>query len=51
VGWSAQHRFDDNAVFSYRFTLSQVSQWDYFYPNTAGQAVLADVTYNAGYGW
>jgi len=44
-------RFDDNAVFSYRFTLSHVSQWDYFHPNTAGQAVLADVTYNAGYGW
>jgi phospholipase/lecithinase/hemolysin len=44
-------RFDDNAVFSYRFTLSQVSQWDYFHPNTAGQAVLAEVTYNAGYGW
>ena len=44
-------RFDDNAVFSYRFTLSHVSQWDYFHPNTAGQAVLAQVTYNAGYGW
>lgn len=46
-----QCRFDDNAVFSYRFTLSHVSQWDYFHPNTAGQAVLAEVTYNAGYGW
>jgi lysophospholipase L1-like esterase len=44
-------RFDDNAVFSYPFTLSHVSQWDYFHPNTAGQAVLAQVTYNAGYGW
>ena len=44
-------RFDDNAVFSYRFTLSHVSQWDYFHPNTAGQAVLAEVTYDAGYGW
>jgi lysophospholipase L1-like esterase len=44
-------RFDDNAVFSYRFTLSQVSRWDYFHPNTAGQAVLADITYPAGYGW
>lgn len=46
-----QCRFDNNAVFSYRFTLSQVSQWDYFHPNTTGQAVLAEVTYNAGYGW
>ena len=44
-------RFDGNAVFSYRFTLNQVSGWDYFHPNTAGQAVLADVTYRAGYGW
>lgn len=44
-------RFDDNAVFSYRFTLSEVSRWDYFHPNTAGQTVLADVTYQAGYGW
>ena len=44
-------RFDGNAVFSYRFTLNQVSQWDYFHPNTAGQAILAEVTYQAGYGW
>jgi lysophospholipase L1-like esterase len=46
-----QCRFDGNAVFSYPFTLSQVSRWDYFHPNTAGQTVLADVTYRAGYGW
>lgn len=46
-----QCRFDDNAVFSYRFTLGQVSRWDYFHPNTTGQTVLADITYRAGYGW
>lgn len=38
-------RFDDGAVFRYRFTLAQVSRWDYFHPNSAGQAVLARVTY------
>lgn len=46
-----QCRFDGNAVFSYPFTLSLVSKWDYFHPNTAGETVLADVTYRAGYGW
>lgn len=40
--------FDDNAVFNYPFTLSQVSQWDYFHPNTAGQQAAAQVTWNAG---
>ena len=40
--------FDDNAVFNYRFTLSQVSHWDYFHPNTEGQRVAAQITWNAG---
>ncbi len=40
--------FDDNAVFNYRFTLSQVSRWDYFHPNTEGQRVAAEITWNAG---
>jgi lysophospholipase L1-like esterase len=44
-------RFDNNAVFSTPFTLSQVSTWDYFHPNTAGQAMLASVSYAAGFGW
>jgi lysophospholipase L1-like esterase len=43
--------FDNNAVFTYPFVLSQVSTWDYFHPNTSGQAVLASVTYAAGFGW
>ncbi|HEX7186972.1 MAG TPA: GDSL-type esterase/lipase family protein [Actinomycetes bacterium] len=46
--------FDDNAVFTYQFTLSQVSSWDYFHPNTSGQAVLASVTWPkvaASTGW
>jgi len=40
--------FDDNAVFNFPFTLSQVSQWDYFHPNTAGQRIAAEITWNAG---
>ncbi|MFG1953279.1 GDSL-type esterase/lipase family protein [Micromonospora sp. NPDC048830] len=43
--------FDDNAVFGYPFTLGQLSTWDYFHPNTAGQQVLASVSYAAGFGW
>jgi lysophospholipase L1-like esterase len=43
--------FDNNAVFSYPFVLSQVSTWDYFHPNTSGQTVLASVSYAAGFGW
>jgi len=44
-------KFDENAVFSYRFTLRDVSIWDYFHPSTAGQALLADVTYQSGFDW
>jgi lysophospholipase L1-like esterase len=40
--------FDGNAVFNYPFTLGQLSGWDYFHPNTAGQAVLASVSFAAG---
>ena len=43
--------FDGNAVFNYPFSLSQVSQWDYFHPNEAGQGVLAAASYAAGFNW
>lgn len=43
--------FDNNAVFNYPFALSQLSGWDYFHPNTSGQAVLASVSYANGFGW
>ncbi|MFG2003311.1 SGNH/GDSL hydrolase family protein [Spirillospora sp. NPDC048911] len=39
--YGANCRFDGDALFSYPFTLSQVSGWDYFHPNTSGQTVLA----------
>jgi lysophospholipase L1-like esterase len=44
-------RFDGGAVFSYRFTLDQLSSGDYFHPGPAGQAALAEISYRAGYGW
>lgn len=42
-------KYDGGAVFGYPFKLSQLSTWDYFHPNTGGQAVLADVTWKAGF--
>lgn len=42
-------KYDGGAVFAYRFQLSHLSTWDYFHPNTSGQAVLADVTWKAGF--
>ncbi len=51
AAYGANCVFDNNAVFSYQFQLSQLSTWDYFHPNTSGQAVLAAVTYSAGFNW
>ncbi|MBP2704175.1 SGNH/GDSL hydrolase family protein [Microbispora sp. RL4-1S] len=42
-------RYDGGAVFSYPFTLKQVSGWDYFHPNAEGQKALAKVTFDAGF--
>jgi lysophospholipase L1-like esterase len=42
-------KYDGGAVFGYPFTLQQLSTWDYFHPNNAGQAVLATQTWKAGY--
>ena len=43
--------FDHNAVFTYPFTLVDVSTWDYFHPSANGQAVLAEISYRAGFNW
>jgi lysophospholipase L1-like esterase len=51
AAYGANCDFDDNAVFNYPFVLSQVSTWDYFHPNRSGQAVLASVSYAAGFNW
>ncbi len=45
----ARCRSDGGAVFRTAFSLSQLSQWDYFHPNGAGQRLLADATWRAGY--
>jgi lysophospholipase L1-like esterase len=41
--------FDDDAVFFTDFTRSQVSKWDFFHPNKAGQRLLARVTWQHGF--
>ncbi|MGR6318603.1 GDSL-type esterase/lipase family protein [Micromonospora soli] len=51
AAYGANCDFDGNAVFNYPFALSQVSTWDYFHPNTSGQAVLASISYTAGFNW
>jgi lysophospholipase L1-like esterase len=51
AAYGANCLFDNNAIFGYPFALSQISTWDYFHPNAAGQAVLAQVSYAAGFNW
>jgi lysophospholipase L1-like esterase len=51
AAYGANCDFDDNAIFNFAFSLSQVSTWDYFHPNASGQTVLASVSYAAGFGW
>ena len=41
----ANCRFDDGAVFGYRFARDQVSTLDYFHPDLDGQAALARITW------
>ena len=46
--------YDGGAVFGYPFQRSHLSTWDYFHPNTSGQAVLAEVTWTVAgpaFGW
>ncbi|WP_433337905.1 GDSL-type esterase/lipase family protein [Spirillospora sp. CA-294931] len=38
-------RFDGNALFNYRFVLSELSAWDYFHPNAKAQTELAARSY------
>ena len=38
-------RYDDGALFAYRFTRDQVSRLDYFHPDLDGQAAIARVTW------
>ncbi|GAA4049561.1 SGNH/GDSL hydrolase family protein [Streptomyces shaanxiensis] len=38
-------RFDDGAVYEFRFGTQQLSQWDWFHPSVNGQARLAEIAY------
>ncbi|MFI6348826.1 SGNH/GDSL hydrolase family protein [Streptomyces sp. NPDC050560] len=38
-------RFDDGAVFEYRFGTGQLSHWDWFHPSRDGQARLAEIAF------
>lgn len=38
-------RFDDGAVYDFRFGTEQLSQWDWFHPSVDGQARLAEIAY------
>ncbi|MGW0780901.1 SGNH/GDSL hydrolase family protein [Streptomyces sp. NPDC002913] len=40
-------RDDGGAVFDYRFTGEQLSEWDWFHPGRDGQARLAEIAYRA----
>ncbi|MFE9659462.1 SGNH/GDSL hydrolase family protein [Streptomyces sp. NPDC005955] len=40
-------RYDDGAVFSYRFGDEQLSEWDWFHPSKDGQSELAEIAYRA----
>jgi len=51
AAYGANCKYDGGAVFGYQFVLSQLSTWDYFHPNASGQAVLASISYAAGFGW
>ncbi|MFI7535319.1 SGNH/GDSL hydrolase family protein [Streptosporangium sp. NPDC049376] len=44
-------RFDGNALFDCPFTLDQVSKWDFFHPNAAGQRLIAQRTYPVVRDW
>jgi lysophospholipase L1-like esterase len=42
-------KFDNNAVFNFRFRATDVSTRDYFHPSLSGQKRLACVSWGAGY--
>jgi lysophospholipase L1-like esterase len=42
-------RWDNKAVYNYRFSASQVSALDFFHPSLSGQAALARVTWAASW--
>lgn len=45
----SQCKFDNDAVYNYKFTSSDVSDVDYFHPSVTGQGALASAAWSAGY--
>jgi lysophospholipase L1-like esterase len=45
----SQCMFDNDAVYNFKFSSSDVSDVDYFHPSPAGQAALASIAWSAGY--
>jgi lysophospholipase L1-like esterase len=43
--YAGQCRYDNDAVFDFRFTTADVGTWDYFHPSIRGQADLAAGTW------
>lgn len=43
--------FDGNALFDHVWTPGEVSTVDNVHPSAAGQEMIAEVLYNAGYRW
>ncbi|MGZ4618685.1 MAG: SGNH/GDSL hydrolase family protein [Frankiaceae bacterium] len=41
---------DGGAVYRYRFTLADLSGWDFFHPNPNGQRILSDITFRGAFG-
>ncbi|MEV6108840.1 GDSL-type esterase/lipase family protein [Streptomyces sp. NPDC051940] len=39
-------RYDEGATFTFAFTPSHLSKWDYFHPNKSGQGELAELAYD-----
>ncbi len=48
-GLHPQCRFDDNALFEEAFSANEVSDLDYFHPSEAGQAKIADISWERGF--
>ncbi|MGQ0846123.1 MAG: GDSL-type esterase/lipase family protein [Sporichthyaceae bacterium] len=42
-------RYDGGTVFAYRFSLNQLTRWDFFHPDKGGQRALSDATWRAGF--
>ena len=49
ASYAPQCRSDGGAVFSYPFTLDDISKWDFFHPNAEGQRALARATVAVGF--